>query len=100
MENGANVDNGTNDDRIGEMMDIFTIRQQIRFIAKYGNQHPFPKFGWQKSLIDRRARNENELDRIWEYIRINPIKHAMPPGWPYVFENPKFANLLDYYGLN
>jgi hypothetical protein len=108
MSDGINVDGGTNEGQMGKMMDVFTIRQRIRFVAQYGNQHPFPKFQWQKSFYDRRVRNEHELDRFWEYIRWNPEHHGLPPDWPYVFTtsfandkwftNLKFANLLDQYG--
>ncbi len=79
-------------------MDLFVIRKRITFFLKHNNKRPFPKFKWQKSFYDHRARNEHEMDRIWEYIRWNPEHHNLPWNWPYIFTNPKFNNLLDEYG--
>jgi REP element-mobilizing transposase RayT len=93
--NGFDVSGGINNSQMGKKMDIFVIRQRIKFIIKYDNPHPFPKFRWQKSFYDRRVRNDRELDRKWEYVRWNPTKHNMPMGWPYVFTNKKFKTLID-----
>jgi REP element-mobilizing transposase RayT len=68
---------------------------KFRFKIKYWNSNPFPKFNWQKSFYDRRIRNEHELDSYWEYIRFNPIKHRMPSNWPFVFDQPQYADLID-----
>ncbi len=42
--------------------------------TKQIHQSGFPDFAWQPRFYDRIIRNENELNRVREYIRFNPIK--------------------------
>ena len=47
---------------------------------------PFPGKLWQRNYFERIIRNENELDRIREYIISNPAK------WQEDKENPENVN--------
>jgi len=75
-------------------------RYRIRFVLKYDNHNPFPKFQWQKSFYDHYCRNETDFRNCLEYIAYNPIKHNLPMDWPYVFTNPIFADLVNDCGLD
>jgi REP element-mobilizing transposase RayT len=76
---------------------------KFRFKIKYLNKNPFftscrydmAKFQWQKSYHDHYIRNDDDFGYHMGYIAYNPIKHNMPNGWPYVFTNPKYADLID-----
>ncbi len=46
------------------------------------NECNFSNFQWQANYYDHIVRNENELNRIREYIMNNPVK------WPHDLENP------------
>ena len=76
-------------------LELSVIRARVRFILKYGKRNPFPKFQWQKSFFDHYCRGESDLRNHLEYILRNPTKHGLPTDWPYVFSNPKYADLVD-----
>ena len=44
-----------------------------RKVGKRGDRHAF---GWQRSFYDHIIRNEENLNRIREYIQNNPLKWA------------------------
>jgi REP element-mobilizing transposase RayT len=76
-------------------LDSSIVRARIRFILKYDDRNPFPKFRWQESFRDHYIRGESDLrNNLW-YIMNNPIKHKLPKNWPYIFTNPKFDDLHD-----
>jgi len=80
-------------DVIGHQTNVERFRDL--FAKKYGNSQPFPKFQWQKSFFDHYCRGETDLRNHLEYILRNPTKHGLPADWPYIFTNPKYADLVD-----
>lgn len=63
---------------LGKIMRFFKA-QTTHMIRNVGN---YSYFQWQRNYYDHIARNENELNRIREYIIYNPMK------WQYDRENP------------
>ena len=49
---------------------------QYRTNVLQNNWPPFPGKLWQRNYYERIVRNENELNRIREYIRNNPARWA------------------------
>ena len=80
-------------DVIGHQMEVGRFRGL--FTQKYGDTKPFPKFQWQKSFFDHYCRGETDLKNHLEYILRNPTKHGLPKDWPYVFTNPRYADLVN-----
>ncbi len=78
-----------------EQFNQYILNLRNQFIQKYQNGHPFPKFRWHKSFRDHIERNDKDFGIKWNYIKWNPVKHNMPNNWPYVFSNPKYADLID-----
>jgi putative transposase len=74
-------------------------RYRIRFVLKYGNHNPYPKFQWQKSFYDHYCRNETDFTNCLEYIAYNPIKHSLPTNWSYVFVSEKYQDLNEGFGF-
>ena len=58
--------------------------------AKLIHQVGYPHFAWQRNYYEHIIRNEKELTRIREYIRMNPLK------WQFDRENPESVFALDY----
>ena len=82
---------------IGADMDPRLRAYHDRWVQKYPTPFQIPKFHWQKSFHDHYLRNERDFMTHLEYISWNPIKHALPEDWPYVFTNKKYADLLDEF---
>jgi putative transposase len=80
-------------DVIGHQTNVERFRDM--FTKKYADGKPFPKFQWQKSFHDHYCRGESDLRNHLEYIAYNPTKHGLLSNWPYVFTNPKYADLVD-----
>ncbi|MBU1017790.1 transposase [Patescibacteria group bacterium] len=53
------------------------------------------KFKWQKSFYDHYIRNDRDFDHHMDTIERNPVKHGLPPDWPYIYINPKYEDLTD-----
>ena len=66
---------------------LFELKKQV--ISKYGANHLFPKFHWQKSYRDHYIRNPKDFDEHLKYIYNNPIKHRIPnaENYKYIFTN-------------
>jgi REP element-mobilizing transposase RayT len=72
---------------LGSIMDWFktmTMNEYIRGVKEYGWKS-FPRRFWQRGYFDRVIRDQNELQAIREYIRLNPSQ------WPQDEENPSRA---------
>ncbi len=70
---------GTTAGSIGRIVQAFksiTTQQSLRGIREYGWQ-PFPGKLWQRNYYEHIMRNEDEWERIREYIAINPGQWAM-----------------------
>jgi len=70
---------GTTAGSIGRIVQAFksiTTRQYLRGIREYGWQS-FPGKVWQRNYYERIVRDEEEWERIREYITINPEQWAM-----------------------
>ncbi|MFC1502307.1 transposase [bacterium] len=65
-----------------EWFKTMTTNEYIRGVKKY-NWKPFPGKFWQRNYYDRIIRNEDELNKIREYIIYNPEK------WDLDRNNPK-----------
>ena len=63
---------------LGKIIRFFKA-QATHMIRNVGN---YTNFQWQRNYYDHIVRNENELNRIREYITYNPMK------WQYDIENP------------
>jgi REP element-mobilizing transposase RayT len=88
-----------------QMMEMikFVVKKCVlafRLKIKYFNNHPFPKFKWQKSFRDHDCRGEADFRFHLGYIIRNPAKHHLPDDWPYIYTNSKYADLADDCGLN
>ncbi|MBN2096033.1 transposase [Candidatus Peregrinibacteria bacterium] len=81
--------------KITKQFDRYIQKLKNRFHQKYPTDHPFPPFQWQKSFHDHIIRNDHDFDYHMEYIQYNPVKHGLPNGWPYVFTNPEYEDLLE-----
>ncbi len=58
--------------------------------TKLIHQLGYPHFAWQRNYYEHIIRNEEELTRLREYIRMNPLK------WQFDKENPDHVFALDY----
>ncbi len=70
---------GTTAGSIGRIVQAFksiTTHQYLRGIREYGWQ-PFPGKLWQRNYYEHIMRNEDEWQRLREYITINPGQWAM-----------------------
>ncbi|MCF7846112.1 MAG: transposase [Candidatus Peribacteraceae bacterium] len=76
-------------------LDDFEIVKNLRkkFIRKYGKDHDFPKFKWQKSFHDHFLRGEQDFQNQLNYVIYNYTKHNLPKIWEYTSLN--FPELLD-----
>ncbi len=75
---------------LGKIMRFFKA-QTTHMIRNVGN-HSY--FQWQRNYYDHIVRNENELNRIREYIIFNPMK------WQYDRENPDHVPCSNDENLN
>jgi REP element-mobilizing transposase RayT len=64
-----------------------------RFFKKYGKQHEFSKFKWQKSFYDHVIRCEYDFEDQSDYVIYNFLEHGLPKNWKYTSLN--FPGLLD-----
>jgi len=69
-----------------------TTNEYIRGVKQYG-WPPFPGKLWQRNYYEHIIRNENELNRIREYIINNPMQWALDG------ENPDVEKFVDEAGL-
>jgi len=60
-----------------------TTNEYIRGVKQYG-WVPFPGRLWQRNYYEHILRNENEMSRIREYIRNNPVQWATDKDNPSV----------------
>lgn len=67
--------------RIVQWFKTMTTNQYIKNIKKYGWK-PFDKKLWQRNYYEHVIRNDDELNRIREYIMNNPLK------WEFDENNP------------
>ncbi len=56
-------------------------------VKRWCNQNGYQNFAWQPRFHERVIRNDNELNRIREYIIYNPQK------WEFDRNNPKFIEI-------
>ncbi len=92
--NNEKCDQLINDHR--KKIELFQLRYLQKYQnQKYQNQLKIPKFCWHESFHDHFIRNDLDFDEHWEYIAWNPVKHKMLDGWPYVFTNPEYEDLID-----
>ena len=73
-----------------------------RFIEKFGNNNPYPKFKWQSSFYDHYIRFHNnhlKKEKDWNYhynyTVYNHLKHGLPDNWKYTSLN--YPELIDYF---
>ena len=52
-----------------------TIRTFKAAVTTWCRSNGYPEFGWQSLYYDRIIRNNEEVDRIRQYIRMNPKNH-------------------------
>jgi putative transposase len=67
---------GTRADSLGRIIQAFKSITTVEYI-KGVKQHGWPRFAgklWQRNYYERIIRDENELDRIRNYIMNNPIR--------------------------
>jgi len=71
-----------------------------KFIEKFGDKNPYPKFRWQLSFYDHYIRfHDNHLqkqkdwDCHYEYTVYNHLKHGLPGNWQYTSLN--YPELID-----
>jgi len=62
------------------------IRSYKSAVTRWCNKNNHQNFQWQRNYYEHIIRNENELNRIREYIQNNPLK------WELDRENPKSKN--------
>jgi hypothetical protein len=72
---------------------IYLDKMRDNFLHKYGVNHHFPKFKWQKSFHDHIIRNQNDFDNHWNYTMYNFRKHGLPEDWQYTGLN--YSEMLD-----
>lgn len=80
---------GTLPDTVGRIVQAFksiTTHEYINGVKQHG-WPPFPGKLWQRNYYDHIIRNEDALNRIREYIDINPMK------WEFDRENPDVSIL-------
>ncbi len=72
-----------------------------RFIKKYENLNPYPKFRWKFSFFDHYIRfHDNHLKRQkdwdyhYDYTVYNHLKHGLPESWKYTSLN--YPEMIDY----
>ena len=51
------------------------IRSFKSAVSNLSHKNQIPHFQWQRNYYEHIIRNENELNRIRQYIRNNPLKH-------------------------
>ena len=75
---------GTKDGSLGRMIQAFNSITTVEYIrgVKQHEWEPFPLRLWQRNYYERIIRNEDELNRIREYINRNP------KNWATDRENP------------
>ena len=76
---------GTKDNTLGRMLQAFksmTTVEYIRGVKQYG-WSSFPGRLWQRNYYERVIRNEDELNRVREYVAENPS------NWATDKENPE-----------
>jgi len=69
----------------------FLKKLKNQFHEKYGVNHKFPKFRWQKSFRDHYIRNQKDFEAHIKYIHNNPFKHKIKnaENYKYIFTNYK-----------
>lgn len=77
----------------GEDVDLRLQERREEFCRKYGGQHSFPKFQWQKSFHDHVIRGDRDFDNQSNYVIYNFLKHGLSEHWKYTSLN--FPELLD-----
>ncbi len=80
---------GTLPGTIGRIVQAFKSAATGKYVAgvrKYSWQ-PFKGRFWQRNYFEHVIRNEKSLNRLREYICLNPLK------WPYDLENPAATGL-------
>ncbi|HDR16333.1 MAG TPA: hypothetical protein ENN79_12780 [Desulfobacteraceae bacterium] len=85
---------GTLPDTVGRIVQAFksmTTHEYTIGVKKHG-WPPFPGKLWQRNYYEHIIRNENELNRIREYIANNPMK------WEFDQENPDLSILETHAG--
>lgn len=75
-------------DEIIKNHDMLLKQYRKIFIGKYGkNQYSTPQFKWQKSFHDHIIRNDDDLEKHFNYIINNHLKHGLPEDWNYTSVN-------------
>jgi putative transposase len=63
-------------------------KYRTQFIEKYGENHNFPPFKWQKSFHDHIIRNKRDFRNHITYIQRQWLKHGLRKNkWCYVYGN-------------
>jgi len=95
--------------------EYYSFLKQLRrqFLEKYGDNHKFPKFRWEKSYHDHYIRNHKDFEEHLKYIYDNPAKHLGsatlarlakraeagqipdPENYEYIYTN--YSNLIDEF---
>ena len=70
IDNKKNVEMMRRANRCGKLS--YIIGQFKSAVTKYANQNNI-SFAWQSRYYDRIIRNQNEMNRIAQYIKNNPI---------------------------
>ena len=69
--------------RVIQWFKTMTTNEYIRGVKQYG-WVPFPGRLWQRNYYEHIVRNENEMSRIREYIRNNPVQWATDKDNPFI----------------
>jgi REP element-mobilizing transposase RayT len=53
------------------------VRSYKAAVTRQARRLSFPHFAWQRGFYDHIIRDDRDLDRVREYIRLNPAKWAL-----------------------